>query len=37
MILLRHGESEFNLIHDATGEDPEIRDPHGSGNQSRPA
>ncbi len=27
MILLRHGESEFNVVYRATGEDPEIRDP----------
>lgn len=27
MILLRHGESEFNVIYSATGQDPGIRDP----------
>lgn len=27
MILLRHGESEFNVVYRATGEDPGIRDP----------
>lgn len=27
MILLRHGESEFNVVYSATGQDPGIRDP----------
>ena len=27
MILLRHGESEFNVVYRETGEDPGIRDP----------
>ncbi len=27
MILLRHGESEFNAVYGATGQDPGIRDP----------
>ena len=27
MILLRHGQSEFNVVYSATGEDPGIQDP----------